>query len=45
MSPLVEIFYSYYKLGMPMKHTNKLAGFLNCENLSFFLDILVALSN
>ena len=21
-----------------MKHTNKLAGFLNCDNLSFFLD-------
>ena len=45
MSPLVEIFYSYYKLDMPMKHTNKLAEFLNCDNLCFFLDILVALSN
>ena len=31
------------KLGMPMKHTGKLAGSLNRDNLSFFRNILVAL--
>ena len=30
------------KLGMPMKHTGKLAGSLNRDNLSFFRNILVA---